>query len=322
MADALKLPFAGEEIVRRVSASNNDPDWLLADRLAGLAAYNELPVETNPLFTLYVDLRAGAAHLPDSDKFAQFARSHYALGLLVHVPRNVVLEQPIVVRWSAGKPGRALISRSVIHIGENAHARILEEQIPSEAHDAASEAQSMWWGTSEVSLAQGAQLSFAGQQDFGAHRSCSSIATPRSAGTPTCVGHWPASAARFHKSRVDNRLIGDRSSVEQVEIVFGDADPALRPDQLHHPPRPGHDRRPAQQGRLPQGRRAATFKGLITIEKSAVQGTDSFLGEFGMLLSKHARAVAIPSLEIDQPDCRRAATRAPSGRSTRPSSST
>src|SRR2546423_14830497 len=48
------------------------------------------------------------------------------------------------------------------------------------------------------------------------------------------------------------------------------------------------------------------MKGMITIEKSAV-GTDSFLGEFGMNLSKAARAVAIPSLEIDQPDCRRAA---------------
>ena len=48
------------------------------------------------------------------------------------------------------------------------------------------------------------------------------------------------------------------------------------------------------------------LKGLITIEKSAI-GTDSYLGEFGMNLSKSARAVAIPSLEIDQPDCRRAA---------------
>jgi Fe-S cluster assembly protein SufD len=48
------------------------------------------------------------------------------------------------------------------------------------------------------------------------------------------------------------------------------------------------------------------MKGLIIIEPTAV-GTDSFLGEFGMNLSRQARAVAIPSLEIDQPDCRRAA---------------
>jgi Fe-S cluster assembly protein SufD len=48
------------------------------------------------------------------------------------------------------------------------------------------------------------------------------------------------------------------------------------------------------------------MKGLITIDRSAI-GTDSFLGEFGMNLSKETRSVAIPSLEIDQPDCRRAA---------------
>ena len=48
------------------------------------------------------------------------------------------------------------------------------------------------------------------------------------------------------------------------------------------------------------------MKGMIVIDASAV-GTDSFLGEFGMNLSKATRSVAIPSLEIDQPDCRRAA---------------
>jgi hypothetical protein len=48
------------------------------------------------------------------------------------------------------------------------------------------------------------------------------------------------------------------------------------------------------------------MKGLATIDLPA-HGTDSYLGEFGMLLSKQARSVAIPSLEIDQPDCRRVA---------------
>ena len=53
--------------------------------------------------------------------------------------------------------------------------------------------------------------------------------------------------------------------------------------------------------------RARSFmKGMIVIDRSAV-GTDSFLGEFGMNLAKATRSVAIPSLEIDQPDCRRAA---------------
>jgi len=48
------------------------------------------------------------------------------------------------------------------------------------------------------------------------------------------------------------------------------------------------------------------MKGLAVIDLPA-HGTDSYLGEFSMLLSRQARSVAIPSLEIDQPDCRRVA---------------
>ena len=58
--------------------------------------------------------------------------------------------------------------------------------------------------------------------------------------------------------------------------------------------------------REPSGLTASRLKERPVFEKSAI-GTDSFLGEVGMNLSKAARAVAIPSLEIDQPDCRRAA---------------
>jgi Fe-S cluster assembly scaffold protein SufB len=103
---------------------------------------------------------------------------------------------------------------------------------------------------------------------------------------------------------VDNRLEGDRSSVEQVEIVFGGEQQLF--DLTSYTRHIGRD---TTGNLLSKGalldRSKSFMKGLITIEKSAV-GTDSFLGEFGMNLSRAARAVAIPSLEIDQPDCRRA----------------
>ena len=41
--------------------------------------------------------------------------------------------------------------------------------------------------------------------------------------------------ARLVRSRVDNVLAGDRSTVEQVEIVFGSDEPAPRPDLVHAP---------------------------------------------------------------------------------------
>jgi Fe-S cluster assembly scaffold protein SufB len=381
MPDALKLPFAGEEVVRRLSATAAEPDWLLADRLAGNQLYQELPIEANNLFTLYVDLRAarwaeiqpyaetgdakrvsdvvpeGAAalievaedrvvarglsdearaagvvvdtfanvlreqpqllrelidtetSLPENDKFAQFARSHAALGLLIHVPRNVALEEPIVVRWSAGSPGRGLISRAVISLGENAQAKILEEQVPStdETADtipAPTEQQSLWWGTTEVHLARGAQLSFAGQQDFGP--STLAIVNRQATLGQDAQLKWALASVggELHKSRIDNHLVGRGSSVSQVEIGFGGAKQLF--DLTSYTTHTGQD---TTGDLLSKGvfldRARGYFKGMIDIERSA-KGTDSFLGEFAMLLTKQARSVTIPSLEIDQPDVRRA----------------
>jgi Fe-S cluster assembly scaffold protein SufB len=119
--------------------------------------------------------------------------------------------------------------------------------------------------------------------------------------------HWALAqlGGRLVRSRVDNRLDGDNSSVEQVEIVFGGTDQLF--DLTSYTTHVGRDTTGnlLSKGALLDKSRSY-MKGLITIERSAI-GTDSFLGEFGMNLSKAARAVAIPSLEIDQPDCRRAA---------------
>jgi hypothetical protein len=58
LTDALTLPFASEATVDRISDTYAEPDWMRAERHDGLRRAAELPVETNPLFTLYVDLRA------------------------------------------------------------------------------------------------------------------------------------------------------------------------------------------------------------------------------------------------------------------------
>jgi Fe-S cluster assembly protein SufB/Fe-S cluster assembly protein SufD len=376
VADSLKLPFAGEDVVRGISEAANEPDWLRDDRLTALAAFNELPLEQNQLFTLYVDLRAakwaditpyqttgaaaqvssivpdgaaalievaedrvvarglsdaaqesgviidtfanilrdkpqllraaieGGKSLPDNDKLAQFARAHAALGLFVHVPRDVVLEQPIVVRWSMGEPGRGLVSRLVIAIGENAQASVLEEQVASEAHPTATEKQSLWWGTTEVHLAAGAHLSFAGQQDFGP--STLAIVNRHATLERDAQLKWALASvgAELHKSRIDNRLVGRGAGVRQVEIGFGGGRQLF--DLTSYTRHIGED---TTGDLLSKGvfldRARGYFKGMITIDRAA-KGTDSFLGEFAMLLTKSARSVTIPSLEIDQPDVRRA----------------
>jgi Fe-S cluster assembly scaffold protein SufB len=354
------------------------PPWLADDRRAARERFSALPVETNRLYTPYVDLRAtdlqaitpyalettvgrseglpeGAsaiaalredsindvaldddsraagvtlqmldrfthgseadarrllsATLPDDDKLAQLTRAAWNRGLVVRVPDGVRLERPIVLRWSAGVPGRALITRTIVELGDGAKASILEELVPSGQEIACAEGetvpQALFTGTLEVHLGRDAELAVASIQDFGPRQV---VFQHRNAliGDGASL-RWALAqlGSRLVRSRVDNRLTGNRSSVEQVEIVFGTEDQLF--DLTSYTRHTGRD----TTGKLLSkgvllDRARSYMKGLIVIEKPAI-GTDSFLGEFGMNLSRQARAVAIPSLEIDQPDCRRAA---------------
>jgi Fe-S cluster assembly scaffold protein SufB len=92
--------------------------------------------------------------------------------------------------------------------------------------------------------------------------------------------------------------------VHQAEIAFGGGD--QRFDLTSYTRHQGMDTTGDLLSKgIFQGTSRGFFKGLIQIERSA-RGTDSFLGEFSMLLDRKARSVTIPSLEIDQPDVRRA----------------
>jgi Fe-S cluster assembly scaffold protein SufB len=110
--------------------------------------------------------------------------------------------------------------------------------------------------------------------------------------------------AQLHRSRIDNLLVGRGSSVHQVEIGFGNGSQLF--DLTSYTRHIGTD---TTGDLLSKGvftdRARGYIKGLIEIQRSA-KGTDSFLGEHSMLLGRKARSVTIPSLEIDQPNVRRA----------------
>jgi Fe-S cluster assembly scaffold protein SufB len=361
-----------DALVERFAA--DEPDWLAADRRAALARFRALPIESNRLYTPYVDLRAadleavrayeapageapgrvalpeGTAalaelredavdaleldddaraagvtletlgglirrdpqaarrllddetSLPADDALAQLTRAGWNQGVAVRVPAGVKLDRPIALRWTAGAAGRALLTRTIVELGDGASASVVEELLGSTSTD---NGQALFTGTLEVRLGRGAELAVASIQDFGPGQVAFQHRNALIGEGATL--HWALAqlGARLVRSRVENRLVGDRSSVEQVEIVFGADDQLF--DLTSYTRHVGRD---TTGNLLSKGalldRSRSYMKGLIVIERSAV-GTDSFLGEFGMNLSRQARAVAIPSLEIDQPDCRRAA---------------
>jgi Fe-S cluster assembly scaffold protein SufB len=275
-------------------------------RIALSEAAHAAGVTVRPLRTAAGDLRdrlEGGGSLPADDKFAQLTRALWSHGAVVDVPAGVRLERPIVVRWTVGTAGRALLTRTLIHLGAGADAAIVEELTPI-AGAAPASGQAFFAGTSEVVLDAGATLRMASLQEL--PDTVVAIQHRRAEIGEDATVQWAMAqlGGRLVRSRVDNRLVGDRSSVEQVEIVFGSDAQVF--DLTSYTTHIGRDTTGdlLSKGALLESARAS-FKGLITIDKTAV-GTDSFLGEFGMNLSKQARSVAIPSLEIDQPDCRRA----------------
>jgi Fe-S cluster assembly scaffold protein SufB len=244
----------------------------------------------------------GAPSLPETDRIGQLARGLWTVGALIYVPAGVRVDAPIVVRWDVGAASRGVVSRTLVVLEDGAHASVLEEQASSML--AADGGQSLWWGTLEVRLAPGATLDVAGLQEFGPqtvmlvnrHATLERDASLR----------WALASVGglVQKSRIDNVLQGRGATVHQAEIAFGSGQQLFDLTSYTR-----HIAEDTTGDLLSKGvfldRARGYFKGLIEIKRSA-RGTDSFLGEFAMLLAKRARSVAIPSLEIDQPDVRRA----------------
>jgi Fe-S cluster assembly scaffold protein SufB len=369
----LPVTFLDRAFVDALVAERDEPAWLREDRLAALGRFEGLEVESNRLYTPYVDLRAasledaeptltsretapGTAPLPEGtaglidvdedgvvavalddaartsgvrllslgelvrtderlartllaggglvpadEKLGQLSVAAWAHGIVVHVPAGVRVAAPIVLRWSLGAP-RVLAGRTVIVLEDGAEASIVEELVASDA--AVPGRQAMLSATTEIHLGAHSRLAMASLQELGPDHVVFQQRVARIGEAADLRWALAQLGARLVRSRVDNVLAGDRSTVEQVEIVFGAA------EQLHdltsftrHVGRDTTGQLLAKGVLLDKAR--SYMKGLISIEKTAI-GTDSYLGEFGMNLSKAARSVAIPSLEIDQPDCRRA----------------
>jgi Fe-S cluster assembly protein SufD len=376
----LPFTFADAALAAALGEERDEPAWLREDRLAAAAAYERLPVETNELYTTYVDFRSAdllgarpyvttaaapategslpgdadglvelredgvvalvlapglaergvvletlaaaiardaagvrealtATALPADEKLAWLSRGFWSQGVHLHVPAGVCLERPIVLRWRAGTPERALLTRTLVRLGEGAEASLVEELVEAGPPIACAAGepvpQALFGGTSEIDLAPGAVLRFASIQDLPGATTVLQQRTARIDRGASLRFAIAQLGGRVVRSRIDNRLEGDGSEVEQVEIVFGGRDQLF--DLTAYTRHVGEDTTGnlLSKAVLQHGARAY-IKGLISIEQTA-RGTDSFLGEFGMLLDKQSRSVTIPSLEIDQPDCRRAA---------------
>src|SRR4029079_15805765 len=148
--------------------------------------------------------------LSADDKFAQLTRAAWNQGVVIRVAPGVQLDRPIVVRWPAGAPGRALLTRTIIELGEGAKASVVEDLSGAADEDAP---QSLFTGSPEVSLGKDGAPARAAIQALPTNTVA--FQHRRASVGEAANLHWALAqlGGRLVRSRGDNGLTGDRSSV-------------------------------------------------------------------------------------------------------------
>ena len=142
---------------------------------------------------------------------------------------------------SPGRQGRALLARTIIRLGVDASASVIEDQVapdPARTGRPASLASRAWSAPPrEIHLGAGAALSFASIQDLPRtttllHQRAATLgAGPRSSWALAQLG------GRIVRSRIDNRLLGRRELGRAGRDRVRRDRPAVRPHLVHAPRR-------------------------------------------------------------------------------------
>lgn len=330
------LRVATEEAARAASKALGESPQQLEDRLRALARWRELPQESSPLFTRHSErlrgaeaLEAGhveptlagpkaagvafqalgpraplpaglAPHLANDlpgfahDRATNLPRALFTTGAVLHVPAGKVLEEPFTVRYEPR--GGAVFARTLLVLEPGARATVVEE-----VHG---HGPGLFGATTEVLLGEGAELRLLGVDTSDAQHLTLASRQARTAPEARLELHHAFVGGAVTKARSDVVLAGRGSQVRQSEVVFGAGEQRfdLTSNIAHVGPDTTSDA--LSKAVLKEAARA-NIKGVITITQDG-KGSDSFLGQHAMLLSKQARCIAIPSLEIVNREIRRA----------------
>jgi Fe-S cluster assembly protein SufB/Fe-S cluster assembly protein SufD len=242
--------------------------------------------------------RPGA--LPQNDKFGMMSRALFNTAFVIYIPSGVEITLPIRLRWRFSREGSSLMTRTIIHLEKGSRASIIEEFESAQG----GERQALFGNATEVHLEDGAGLRYAAIERFEDH--VVSFLTRQAVlerdGTLTqALGSF---GGLLCKSRADTILAGQGSSIKQVEVVYGSG--SERFDNTNFVVHSGRNTVSDLLSKaVMQERSRSALKGIITIGEEAVD-SDSYLGQYSMLLSKKAKSTAIPSLEIMTNEVQRA----------------
>jgi Fe-S cluster assembly protein SufD len=314
---ALPLPTTKDEHWRFTDLSGFDPDaWtqngaagiavaasLVAVEAAGIARAAEggIEVERAPdgvRFEALTDDHPLLYSLVGWDeKFAAHNAAMWQHGLLVHVPRDVVLEQPLYVRVANAVDGGSLFWRLLVVAEPGSRFSVIEE------HASASPELAGYSNAAvEIVVQDGAKVEYISVQNLSRatwHFASHHARVERDAELDWVAGGFGSAKG---KVRIQNDLAGPGATSRVTGAYFADGTQHLDYDTFQEHIAPDTTSDFAFKGALRDTARAV-WRGMIRVEEGA-QKTNAYQENRNLLLSKTAHADSIPGLEILANDVR------------------
>ncbi|MGB0121657.1 MAG: Fe-S cluster assembly protein SufD [Solirubrobacterales bacterium] len=229
--------------------------------------------------------------VPADEFFVARNEANWTDGVLVHVPRNVVCDEPISIQLNLDTEGSAVNWRTLVVLEEGAQAEVWENYV-----SASDDTNAMLNTVVELAVGQNANLDYIATQDLSekAWLFSSQRSQVERDGTLdwTALGFGGGSG----KVRMTTNLAGQGSSARVTGGYASGNRQHIDYDTLQEHAAVDTFSNLAFRGVLTDDS-SAIWRGMIKVDEGA-QRTDAFQDCRNMLLSTSAHADAIPGLEI------------------------
>jgi Fe-S cluster assembly protein SufD len=311
---ALPLPTTKDEAWRFTDLKGFDPDAFGAqgggavpDRMldiavSGLATVTEssIDIERTPegiTFERFGDHPRLHDLIGWDEKFAAHNAALWQNGLLVVVPRDVVLEEPLYVRIANSVDDGSLFWRLLVVAEAGSRFSLIEEYASAHAGVAGYSN-----AVVELFVEDGAKLEYVSVQNLSQHTwhfASHHARVERDAELDWVAGGF---GSRKGKTRIQNDLAGPGATSRVTGAYFADGTQHLDYDTFQEHIAPNTTSDFAFKGALRDEARTV-WRGMIRVEPDA-QKTNAYQENRNLLLSKSAHADSIPGLEILANDVR------------------
>jgi Fe-S cluster assembly protein SufD len=234
---------------------------------------------------------------PEEGKFAALAGALAQNGILLYVPKNVHVEQPLhSILWGPG--AFAHISHLLVLVDEGASVTYVHESAsPTETG-----ANTLHAGIVEIQVGPAANMKFVELQSWGKHVWNFSHERARLGRDANLDWIFGAIGSRLTKNFTELDLAGQGSTGRMSGFYFTEGNQHLDHDTQQNHLAPNTTSDLLFKGAL-TGKSRSVWQGMIYVAPGA-QKTDGYQANRNLVLSNDARADSIPGLEILADDVR------------------